>query len=428
MSNKFHKKAEKNKGCTGVSPGERRLPQIQACAPHERLFEFHPFDTWFFRESRPFDALGGSELASLFPPPIRTLAGALRHFLGEQIDIDWKTLSNSLAEFTFKTELGDAENLGKLKLQGPWINFKGERLYPAPSYLLKKERDLQRLVVGNKVLCDLGHVRLPQLPELPADQSGGYQVMERYWLTTEGLRKCLEGKTPSWSNDITEIVAADQLFDTEPRLGIARDNRSRQVKTGFLYQTAHVRPHPDLHLELIAQNLRADLVQRLPNTQQPGLVRLGGEGRQAAILVHDRYPELPSPRAPATATVDSVALHFMTAADFQGESFPSEFTKTEIDGQTVWSGNINGMKLQIEAVVCGKAYREGGWDLQNRCPREVKSLVPAGSVWFCRLKQPCDWQTLLDKLHGHCIGQETEFGRGQILLGHWQDTHHSQGK
>ncbi|MEN9847352.1 MAG: hypothetical protein RL368_92, partial [Pseudomonadota bacterium] len=32
-------------------------------------WQFSAFDTWFFRESRPFDSVGGNDLSGVFPPP-----------------------------------------------------------------------------------------------------------------------------------------------------------------------------------------------------------------------------------------------------------------------------------------------------------------------------------------------------------------------
>ena len=55
----------------------------------DKTWRFNAFDTWFFRESRPMDSIGGSELASLFPPPATTLAGAVRTAIGEHLRVDW---------------------------------------------------------------------------------------------------------------------------------------------------------------------------------------------------------------------------------------------------------------------------------------------------------------------------------------------------
>ncbi|WP_305908586.1 type III-B CRISPR module-associated protein Cmr3 [Methylomarinum sp. Ch1-1] len=376
--------------------------------------QLHALDTWFFRESRPHDAVGASELASLFPPPVRTLAGALRTFIGERIGINWQNLSHQLSGLDFTASLGGSEGLGQLQLQGPWIVYKNQRLYPAPLYLMQGsldgKPDLQRLQAGQTVRCDLGHVRLP---ELPAGRKG-YKALEQRWLTPSGLAQCLNGKTP----ESQHIIAPEQLFSHEPRLGIARNNASRSVIDGKLYQTRHLRVQDQVHIELDVQGLPQELLPFL-DTRQPALMRLGGEGRMASISMSPTIDTLPFARV---KTVNSVLLHFITPADFGGNWYPEDFVQTDINGQTVWRGQINGIEINIEAAVIGKVHREGGWDMKNHQPRPVKSYIPAGSAWFCRLGQDYDWQTLTDKLHGHCIGYDTAFGRGQILLGHWRDS------
>ena len=77
------------------------------------------YDTWFFRESRPHDAVGASELSSLFPPPIRTLAGALRTLIGDQLAINWQTLQSATQpDFNFVAELGDVSSTVVLNAKG----------------------------------------------------------------------------------------------------------------------------------------------------------------------------------------------------------------------------------------------------------------------------------------------------------------------
>ncbi|MEI8210006.1 MAG: type III-B CRISPR module-associated Cmr3 family protein, partial [Methylococcales bacterium] len=163
-------------------------------ATNELNITLTAYDTLFFRESRPHDAVGASELSSLFPPPIRTLAGALRTLIGDQLDINWTTLKSSTqADFNFVAELGDAQGLGELCLNGPWINVDEQRLYPAPLYLMQKGNELKRLAPGSSVRCDLGTVRLPALPE----GSQGFKNLEQHWITDDGMRRCLEGHVPT---------------------------------------------------------------------------------------------------------------------------------------------------------------------------------------------------------------------------------------
>ena len=380
---------------------------MQTNAEGEFSFHIQAYDTWFFRESRPHDAAGASELSSLFPPPIRTLAGALRTYLGEQLDIDWTTLKCPNSHFDFEASLGNAEHLGALKLKGPWVSFKNQRLYPAPLYLMQKEKEVTRLQIGSAVQCDLGNVRLPEMPE----GCIGYKTMEQKWLTSKGLRACLDGGVPAES----EVINKDQLFSYEPRLGIARNNSTRTVKDGQLYQTQHLRLRSDVHIVLDASELDSELCQVLDN-KPPAILRLGGEGRMASLQAQKQYEPLPfiNPKQ-----VKRLIVHFISPANFRGEMFPAGFKKTEQAGQTVWQGTLNGISLTIEAAVIGKAHREGGWDMKNHQPRPVKSYLPAGTAWYCSLTEKTDWETVEAALQGRCIGEENAYGRGQIVIGQW---------
>ena len=370
------------------------------------------YDTWFFRESRPHDAVGASELSSLFPPPIRTLAGALRTLIGDQLEINWQTLQSATQpDFNFISELGDAKGLGELQINGPWINFKGQRLYPAPLYLMQKGEEKIRLAPGSIVRCDLGSVRLPALPE----GSQGFKNLEQHWITAEGMRRCLEGEVPT-----DKIYTSDDLFSHEARLGIARDNVTRSVEDGKLYQTQHLRLKEDVSVGLLVKNLSAvaKAILTLPNT----LLRLGGEGRMAALEAQAQAQALPFVNAKANAKVENFVLHFLTPADFEGEMFPKDFKKTMLDGETVWQGDINDIGVRIVSAVLGKVHREGGWDMQKHQPSPVKSYIPAGSAWFCQaIDSELTWETLNTQLHGQCIGVDSAYGRGQVLLGSWQD-------
>ncbi len=371
--------------------------------------QLQAYDTWFFRESRPHDAVGASELSSLFPPPIRTLAGALRTYLGDQLEIDWKTLNCKDHDFDFEKSLGNAEHLGDLQLKGPWVCYQGKRLYPVPLYLMQKDTEIQRLVLGNAVRCDLGVVRLPEMPE----GCQGYKTMEQHWLTATGLRACLEGKTPSPK----DVIKTNELFVYESRLGIARDNATRSVQEGKLYQTQHLRLKEAVHIELDARHVAPCLLDVLPSDKRT-ILRLGGEGRMASAEILQEHEALPftNPKK-----VSRFMIHFITPADFGGVMFPEGFHNKDQNGQTVWQGTLNGIAFSIEAAVIGKAHREGGWDMKNHQPRAVKSYIPAGSAWYCQLAESTQWQILGEALHGIGIGNDTAYGRGQILIGQWLD-------
>jgi CRISPR type III-B/RAMP module-associated protein Cmr3 len=201
-------------------------------------FRFSALDTWFFRESRPMETIGGSELASVFPPPPRTLLGAIRTAIGDNSGVDWKTFNKS---HLLGNLIGFGDDLGPLKLSGPWLSWKGERLYPVPMFLLRKGDDFARMRIGDAAESSLGRVRLPEISQ----GRQGFKPMERTWINKIGLERLLAGQCV----DKDHLFPAKRMFEEEARLGIARDNTTRIADDGLLYQTRHIRPKSDLAIE-----------------------------------------------------------------------------------------------------------------------------------------------------------------------------------
>lgn len=376
-----------------------------------------PVDTWFFRESRPMDAIGGSELASVFPPSPRLVLGALKTRLGEALGADWQQYAEHPAaqEEIFRL-IGDGSDeegrRGALELHALDLLYDANPLYPAPAFLLKHEHTFARLAPGEPVDCDLGRVRLPVLePRLP-----GAKPPENEWLGLQAMNAVLAGGLPPEGT----LIKISTLYHIEPRLGIARDNALGTVKESMLYQTRHVRPD---HRLAFAATLHG-----WPEHVPPaGLVRLGGEGRLAAIESADPVPAPPAP-VPRPDTLGLVLL-LATAADFDGSWLPPGFTRETRQDDTgrpfdVFTGTLDGtdFRLVIHSACLGKARREGGWDLRANAPRPVRSLVPAGSAYFCTV-EGAPLPEAIRALHGRRIGLETRLGRGRLFVGLWNQTH-----
>lgn len=372
-------------------------------------------DTLFFRESRPQEALGGAELASVFPPPPRTVLGAIRTAIGEAMGADWARFPypdrHTDTERRVREIIGIGDDLGQLRLDGLWLSTAGQRLYPAPLWLLQKRDSTTnayaRLRIGAAVTCQRGKVRLPELPPGHA----GFSSIDNTWLTATGMEKVLYGGLP----DAADILEARQLFALEPRLGIARDNQRRTAEDGLLYQTQHIRPCPELAIEADLQGLDAThLSQRL--------IRLGAEGRLAGMGIHDKPSPLPCPTPDENTR--GMILTLLTSAHFQNsqghpEWLPSGFKPAIEAGVDVWRGDILGVPLTLHAAVIGKPGREGGWDMAAHRPRPAQSLIPAGSAWYCTIAGSADLAAAMKRLHGQAIGLGTEIGRGRLACGTW---------
>lgn len=400
-------------------------------------WQFSALDTWFFRESRPMESIGGSELQSGFPPSPRTVSGAIRYLVGKKHQVDWSKWNEADQHLDVKTLMGDANGYGTLAFNGPWLTRKTacgkhERLYPAPANLVAARTDQGlsdpvRLVVGAPRHCDMGRaVRLPEVA--PADQLVADQGKLKlkglggYWVTAQTLQAVLAGECCR----ANELIDNSSLFEAESRLGIARSNITRTVEEGMLYQTRHVRPKQDVLLEMMVSGLSAD------DYESSGVVRLGGEGRGAAFYVEPDDGDVTSDSGLPVVSLGKtnacgiiLTLLSPLSVEQNEEAYTPlpGFKQQETEAGTVWQGDIQNIALSLHCVVQGKAIREGGWDLANHCPREVQSMLPAGSVFYLTVDDG-DIEAAMKAIHLQQLAVEKDdiaLGRGLVAVGIWPD-------
>lgn len=393
--------------------------------------QFEPFDTWFFRESRPQGSIGGSELSSVFPPPARTLAGAIRTWVGDA----WHQQHGTCwADFFDNVELqrliGLGDQLGLIKFRGPFLSRERdgthERLYPLPQNVatLPHPNNLNHsinflLEVSDPVTSDLGHVRLLRFPPLvPGITSlAGAQPYENAWITTRGLQAILQGMAPQES----EILHQTDLVTEEPRLGIARNNRQGSTVKGLLYQTRHLRLVQDQQIKVEMDLIGTD--QHFPDT---ALARLGGEGRLCSLRVKQGLDSLPAPLLPGDVSeIRGLVLYLLTPARFLDGSgkptwLPNGFQASVYEGADTWVGEFAGITLRLHAMAISKVHREGGWDMATHKERVMYSYTPAGSAYYMQpIGEHLDWSAIIHSIHLSQWGEEQDLGRGLIACGLW---------
>jgi len=386
-------------------------------------WQFRPVDTWFFREARSHDAVGVSQLNSVFPPPASTLAGAIRTQLGDLLGVDWQPFAAddpSLASMSVL--LGDGEHLGQLRITQIELECDGQVLYPAPADLLQSWQaqapgyQLHRLGIGAPVHCDLGKVALA---EIPAGVDRGCKPLEQAWLTANGVQQWLSGAVPS----AQELVRVERLFSSESRLGIARDVARGTVKTGLLYQTRHLRPIDSLRITVYGEldAVPAALASCLPLETS---IRLGSEGRAAAVVVRAAPPRHePVPPSPPSHT-RGLTLLLVSPGRFEatpGGCLPGFTAVTDAEGDTLyWRGQIADIPLKLISAVIPRPLRQGGWDQKKQQPKPLTGLVAPGSVYYCERDAGApDLPTCLSRCHGSRIGDDGALGYGRLLAGLW---------
>lgn len=379
------------------------------------ICRFTPFDTWFFRESRPQGSIGSSELGSMFPPPLRTLLGAVRTAIGDAWHAQHGTNWRQLAQLGgLQALIGHADDLGNLRCRGPWLVKGEQRLYPAPATLMIKDGICFSLGLGDPVHCDLGRLHLPAFPERVAglDSLAGAKPLGQCWLTAAGWQAVLAGRAPTPE----QIIPANALFHEEPRLGIGRDNARSAVSHGLLYQTRHLRLLDDVAVELQLDGL-ADADLEPLNLPERQVIRLGGEGRQACLSLQRSQADT-SLAPPSLSGNGPLVLYNLTplpCAAGMPAGVPAGFQAVQHNGVDVWEGEIACIGVRILSVACGRPLREGGWDMANHQSRPVQSLLPAGSALFIEALDGNPASLLA--LHNLLCGPDAALGRGQLLLG-----------
>lgn len=364
----------------------------------------HPVDSWFFREAVPFDAGGSYQLdvGGLFPPAPSTVCGALRAELARSQGWNgqgrWPVALNAA--------LGDGpDNIGKLDISGPFVLHHDEALFPVPRHVVGKVTPggkgwVPSLAVlpGQGVRCDLGEEAL--LPTVARDED--VEPADGWWLTSAGLDTVLHGRLPNEGN----VRARHELWSTEPRIGLARDAQTRAAKKGMLYAAVHVRPQRQVSLGV--------LIDGLPSGWDidPGrLVPLGGEGRLAECQRWAGW-------CPPAASIDEISS--------SGRFVLVALTPADID-PAVRQLDLFGGATVVSACL-GRPQRVGGWTSVGTAasgggqgPVVMRSVVPAGSTFFCEASDRDRLGDELGRLHGRVveIGRRTSMGFGMTALGVW---------
>lgn len=361
-----------------------------------KQWTFCILDTCFFREALPFNAGEGgyTTVRGIFPPAMTTLQGAIRTTLA--LKRGWHPGKDAL----WPAELGGPDNLGELKLRGPYLFFEGQPYFPMPLFLLEKSGDFIRLVPGEPVKCDLGHVCLL----VPKGHLKGAKLPEGYYLSRDGLCAVINGGIP----DKKAIKGIAELCAEERRIGLEREDRTRTAKEGHLYNCIHIRPAANLRIVVYVSGIPVDW-----QVGSQRVVPLGGEGRLAAIDIIAAEPAgiLP-PVPPLTCGSDSRLRFTVTLIT------PGWYGEVDEVRQVILQGPPGIPGCCISACI-GRAGQIGGWDLACNQPKPLSPVLPTGSTWFYEA-DAADAEKV-SGLHGKCTGPRAAYGFGQIIIGRWEE-------
>ena len=326
-----------------------------------------PLDVLFLRGNKLFgDA--GSHGESLVPPWPSVAAGALRSLILAHDGFDFSAFARgSQAHPT----LGTPQQPGPFTLTGFDLarrrsNGQIESVHALPADLLltldeRGQHQLSRLQPQAPAAGLVSSAALAHWPVLA--QPSRAKPVGGHWLTQAGWADYLQGRTPA----IAQLVSAAQLWRLDARVGVGLDETTRSAADGKLFTAQAVAFQAGVGFLAAVQG--ADLPKR-------GLLRLGGDGRGAALL--------PADHAPSAAPWDAIAsarrcrIVLTTPGLFAQGWLPTGVTGETGDQRFA----LHGISGRLVCAAVPRAEVVSGWNLALGQPKPAERAVPSGSVYW----------------------------------------------
>ncbi len=348
-----------------------------------------PLDVLFLRGNKLFGD-PGSFGESLVPPWPSVAAGAIRSRMLADEGVDLAAFARG---DVLHPELGTPEAPGTFTVTA--FHLARRRADGAVEALIQPPADLAisedaegalcvdaliptALPHGEGLVCSSPLALLPVLAKAERRKTA-----YGYWLTQTGWKAYLAGRTPR----AEDIVRSSELWLLDHRVGIGLDTASRRVADGRLFS-----------MQAISMTKQGNRIGTDTRTGKPiladydmgflaavigatpparGAVRLGGDGRAAAVQPAPTV--LPQPDYNAIAKARRCRLVLTSPGVFSNGWLPNGITRTA-DGEHHF--NLHGVKGHLVCAAVSRAEVVSGWDLANGIPKTAQRVVPAGGVYW----------------------------------------------
>ena len=277
--------------------------------------------------------LGEHHTASAnFPPPIKTITGALRTAILMQNDISIKDYYNNNIDGEIFTLIGPADKEAGFCVTGPLFQLSSTTFMPAPYswFIEKEERDNSFVKVYKSFLLNSSLIKTDsQNLFWSKGEKGELETLGGKWISSSDLHT---------ENDSITQKEIHDFFYVEPRTGIALE-KNRSVKEGHLYSFNHARLNQNVSIIF-------GVDKDLPISES-GILKLGAEQRFGAYK-----------KVPHIDVKKGESGYFLSLSIVEGTQ----------------EANDN-------VVATGKIQYLGGWDMKKGFHKPMKGYFPAGSVF-----------------------------------------------
>jgi len=338
----------------------------------------HPLDVLYLRGNRLFEGAGAHGEA-LMPPWPSVVAGAIRSRMlaDDGIDLEAFASGAGIDDPHLHAALGTPAEPGAFRISAFTLACLASRSNEGDGRVFEPTlacpADL--VIADDKGLGDASYLQprtlavatsagLPMAPVLAASQMA--RAVKGLWLRASGWLAWLEGAPITAKH----VMRSSALWQTDPRLGIALDPGRRTAGEGQLYTAETLAFHEGV--SFAAKVDGADGL--LPDS---GLVRLGGDGRGAAVQAPSvQWPEPPDAVWSRIETERRFRLLLTTPGIFaDGWRLPG------VDAEGLWHGP-EGVRARLVSAAVPRMGVVSGWDLALWHPKAARRVAPAGTVYW----------------------------------------------
>lgn len=330
---------------------------------HEHRF-IEALDVLFLRGNKLFGD-PGSFGESLVPPWPSVVAGALRSRMLVDAGID---LADFASGNSVHPELGSPDAPGPFTVTAFQLARRRDNgtlevfFTPPADLVLSTNEDGHPCVSSIKsVAIDKRLMTSSPLSQLPVlGMPKRCKPMKGYWLTESGWKHYINGGTPP----ARDWCRSDELWSLDHRVGVGLDTATRHVVKGRLFS-----------MQAVAMKYGVGFLASVSGALPPasGMLRLGGDGRAAAI--HSVSYVTPEPDYDAISKSRRCRLVLATPGIFsEGWKLPG----TQKDGYF----SMDGIRGHIVCAAVPRAETVSGWDMAQRKPKPAQKTVLPGTVYW----------------------------------------------
>ena len=340
-----------------------------------------PLDVLFLRGNKLFGD-PGSFGEALIPPWPSVAAGALRSRMLADDGVDLAAFARGQVHHP---TLGTPAAPGPFTVTGFHLarrhaDGRVELLMTPPADLVLFEAEGSQPLTAaqmatTKPATGLGSsAELPFMPVLA--QADRRKPAGGYWLTAAGFTKYLAGQVPAAAED---WVKSSALWQIDHRVGVGLDTEQRRAKDGQLFSMQAIALARREHGGATDVGFLATVSGAEPPTC--GLVRLGGDGRAAALHPTRDY-RLPEPDYAAVAQARRCRLLLTSPGLFGAGWLPTGADANNRRDDGAIRFELHGVSGWLVSAAVPRAEVVSGWDLARWQPKDALRAAPAGAVYW----------------------------------------------